>query len=160
MDQVLKFGDYTFTKIDEDSFADLKEVTESVDSHGQAKMFEWVLAKQKWFFLYIVRYQGEIIGRVEIKTINHAVPFYELGYEVKSSQRNKEHGTTIVNHITEYLRDSMLAKRVQAVVGVDNKPSNALMRKASLYKLEATLENYALTIEHDPCDANIYSAIF
>lgn len=159
MDQNINFGEYTFSLLDENSLDDLKEVSETLTPTKQKRMFEWVLAKQKWYFLYIVRHNNIIIGRIEIKTVNHSIPFYEIGIEVKEKYRSLGHGEQMIGHTVDYLKTSCLAKRIQAVVNVDNKASNALFRKSALCK-ECTLKSYSVTVEHDPCDANIYSVIF
>jgi len=159
MDSKFKFGDYEFVMLTEADFADFKAVSESAEPRRQAQLFQWALSKQAWFFLYIVRYQGEVIGRVESKVINHAVPFYEIGLEVKSEYRNLGHGEQMIKHVVSYLKNTCFAKRIHGVVNVDNKASNALFRKTELL-LECTLKNYGVTIESDPCDSNIYSVIF
>jgi RimJ/RimL family protein N-acetyltransferase len=159
MEQTFSKGEYKFTLIDKDSLNDLAEVTETIDARARQTMFKWVLAKQNWFALYIVRRDDEIIARVEIRTVNHSIPFYEIGIEVKSTCRNLGHGESIINHTIDYLRDSFNAKRLQSVVNVDNKASNAMFRKTKM-SLECKLQSYSVTVNHDPCDANIYSVIF
>lgn len=159
MEQEIKSGDYTFTLLNENSLGDFGLVSESIDTQTRNKLFKWALAKQHWFFLYIVRYKGDVIGRVEAKVINHSIPAFEIGIEVKSDCRNLGHGERMIEIVVDYLKNNLLARRIQAVVNVDNKPSNALFRKTCL-SLEATLKKYSVTVEHDPADAHIYSVIF
>ena len=130
-----------------------------MEPEGQQKLFKWTLEKQKWFFFYIVRYQDNIIGTIEVKVVNHMLPLYEIGISVNPEFRNIGHGENMINFTVDYLKNTMLAKRIQAFVNVDNKPSNALFRKTILSK-ECTLKSYGVTPEGDPVDANIYSVIF
>lgn len=159
MDQEFTINDYNFRMVTEDDFGDLKTVTEGFDASGQKRLFEWSLSRQSWYGIYVVRHHKKIVGRFEIKTVNGAIPVYEAGNQVLESERNLGHGCGMIIAGTEYIQKQLGARRVQCVVAVENKSSNAMMRKTD-YELEATLKNYSLTVAHDPCDANIYSMIF
>ena len=79
MEQQIKSGDYTFTLLNDDSLNDFAEVSETIDTQTRNKLFKWALAKQNWFYLYIVRHKDVVIGRVEAKVINHSIPAFEIG---------------------------------------------------------------------------------
>jgi RimJ/RimL family protein N-acetyltransferase len=157
MEQTINLGKYTLTLVGEDDFADVQVVSQSISLHAQQRSFKWAMARQKWFFMYVVKLEDDIICRLELKTVHGKV--FELSYEINPNFRNLGHCQEIVRRVIDYMRDNMDAIRVQATVSEHNKPSNAVCKRTQ-FSLECVLKSYGTDVNGDPCNVNLYSVIF
>lgn len=157
MDRTITLGEYEFNLIDENSFEDYQQVSESLNAPARRKQFDRALQTQAWFFVYIVKHNGNVVTRIDITTLHDKM--FQFDTETNSMHRNLGHGHKSMDHLALYLRDKRNATRVQCTVKVDNKASNAMMRN-TIFSLECTLKSYGVDVNNDPVDVNLYSVIF
>jgi RimJ/RimL family protein N-acetyltransferase len=157
MEDEMSFGSYEFSRVNKSSFADLQLVSQVSNPAGQQNLLEWALARKKWYAMYVVKYQGIVVTRIDVKNIHNGV--YDLTIETNQNHRNLGHGQTAMSHIIEHLRQNHSACRVHATANVWNKPANAMCARTKLM-LECTLTSFGQDTNGDPCDVNMYSVIF
>lgn len=118
----------------------------------------WRSEQQKDFpMIVILKETQEIIGASGYNDrSNPRVPFYEIGYWLKTQYTNCGLATELVNALTDYAFQTLKAVRVQIVIQVDNVHSIRVAEKCG-FQIEAKLHHHCIDcISGKPADDFVF----
>ncbi len=98
-----------------------------------------------------------IIGTIGFNVWSPKHKRAEIGYELYPNYWNKGYATEAVSKVISYGFNELDLTRIGAVVFIENKPSNKLLKKLGFVK-EGVLRNYMYQ-NNIPYDTNVYSLL-
>lgn len=96
--------------------------------------------------LFLIGYEGEIVGSIDIHFINQQANRGEIGYMISSSYTNKGIVTKCVKKVCEIAFEELGLNKLALMADVENLPSNKVAQKAG-FSLVGTLKEEILMYE-------------
>jgi RimJ/RimL family protein N-acetyltransferase len=99
------------------------------------------LLRNDFPYSLLAKDDGRYIGNCGVHSRDWAVPSFEVGYWIRTSEAGKGYTTEAVQALTRYFMDEVGAQRMLIRCDVRNKASAAVARKCG-YRLEGTMHNF------------------
>lgn len=113
--------------------------------------------KGKREYSWVVTYQGEVIGQIQLFGFSIHNTCAEVGYFIKKAYWNQGINTKVLKAVCRFGIEIMGLKRIEAFAHVDNIGSNRTLQKAGFVK-EGTLRK-RFEIKGELYDCNVYSFV-
>ena len=108
-------------------------------------------------YSWVVTYQGEVIGQIQLFNFFNHNTCAEVGYFIKRSYWNRGINTKVLRSVCRFGTETMGLRRIEAFVHVDNIGSNRTLQKAG-FAHEGTLRK-RFEVKGELFDCNAYSFV-
>jgi RimJ/RimL family protein N-acetyltransferase len=109
--------------------------------------------------LQLILFCGErIVGSSGLHRIDWAIPKFEIGYWVRTSEQRKGYITEAVATLTAFALKTLSAHRLEIRAGAENARSRAIPERLG-FALEGILRNDTLNVDGNLRDTAVYSRI-
>ena len=112
--------------------------------------------EQELRFSIVNKLTQQLIGMIGIIIKDKDIPYFELGYWVRSSCAGEGYITEAVNLIENYCFTELKAKRVEIQLAEPNNKSKAVAERCG-YQFEGQLRNAMLLPSGQVCDRLVYA---
>lgn len=143
--QFLPWVDYALTE--SDSISNTKDAIDNFESFTGELRYS-IIRKSDGYFL----------GAVGLIIRDKSVPFFEIGYWLRSSETGKGYITEAVALLESYAFNECAAKRIEITAASANKNSRAVAERCG-YQLDGILSNARRLPSGELSDTVIYSKI-
>ncbi len=113
--------------------------------------------KGKREYSWVVTYQGEVIGQIQLFNFFNHNTCAEVGYFIKKAYWNRGINTKVLKAVCRFGIETMGLVRIEAFAHVDNTGSNRTLQKAGFVK-EGTLFK-RFEVKGELFDCNVYSFV-
>ncbi|WP_343796982.1 GNAT family N-acetyltransferase [Bacillus carboniphilus] len=137
------------------SFAKKKPSIEETEADVRIAHAHFFLRKEIRFHIYS-KADGRFIGTVRLHHPSWKVPRFELGYWIHTKESGKGYITEAVEALVQYAVEEVGAKRIECLIGTDNKKSCKIPEKLG-FTLEGILKNEYTNGEGVLIDSYVYA---
>ncbi|PSU36062.1 GNAT family N-acetyltransferase [Photobacterium lutimaris] len=104
----------------------------------------------------IEKASGKLLGAIGLIIKDKAVPYFEIGYWLRTSAYGYGYMTEAVNRLTDYALQELHANRLEITVAETNYPSRAVAERCG-YEFECLKKNERRLPSGELCHTVIYS---
>ena len=108
-------------------------------------------------YSWVVTYQGQVIGQIQLFNFFNYNTCAEVGYFIKKSYWNRGINTKVLKAVCRFGIETMGLERIEAFAHVDNIGSNRTLQKAGFMN-EGMLRK-RIEINRKLFDCNVYSFV-
>src|SRR5437899_5741447 len=128
-----------------DNWPDKCQALEDAQAWLREDQANWLLREQFQIGIWD-RHSARFLGNIMLRPHSWTIPFFEIGYWLRTSAEGKGYMTEAMQLLTDYAFDQLTARRVMLRIDERNKRSISLAER-SHFRREGTLRNQEMAAD-------------